>query len=285
MERFRRMMDRMEFETLPLFSKPHFSWGLKTDYVGRRFIYRPVTDSTMDDARGMLNRFRLTNGALILAETQTAGRGRAGRAWVSPPDVNLYFTVVVVASPLALPALSYVTPLAVAAAVEEVAAAQGAALRPDLKWPNDVLIDGKKLAGVLIETASTETGESVAFVGVGINVNVDVQAYEAIRDIATSLRDVLGTTVAREEVLATFCNHFESLFEAAASGSVAPFEEWRSRLINLGRPVVANGAIEPIEGIAVDVDATGALVIEQGDGSRVRVEAGDVTLGSYWQTG
>ena len=278
MERFRRMMDRMEFETLPLFSKPYFSWRLHTDYVGRRFVYRPTSDSTMEDARRMLDRFRLTNGALLLAETQSDGRGRAGRAWVSPPDVNLYFTVIVTPPPLAMTSLSYVTPLAVAYAVEDAAERLGVKLRADLKWPNDVLIDGKKLAGVLIETTATAAGESVALVGVGINVNVDVDAYVEIRDIATSLQQVVGKPVAREEVLAAFCNHFESLLEAAASGDAAPFAAWRDRLVNLGRPVVANGAVERIEGVAVDVDATGALVIERGDGSRVTVDAGDVTL-------
>ena len=277
-DRFRRMMDSMEFETLPLFSKPHFSWNLNTDYVGRRFVYRPDSESTMDDARRMLERFRLTNGALMLAETQTAGRGRAGRNWVSPPDVNLYFTLILTPAPEDVACLAYVTPLAVAHAIEEVASLKGVALRPDLKWPNDLLIDGRKVAGVLIETTSTGDGRLVALVGIGINVNLDVAEYPEIAEIATSLKAALGFTVAREEVLAFVCNHFESLFEAAKSGDREPFREWRDRLINLGRPVTANGTREPIEGIAVDVGDDGALIIEQSDGHRVSVEAGDVTL-------
>jgi len=293
-ERFRRQMDRMQFETLPLFNKPRFSWKLKTDYVGRRFVYRPSTESTMDDARRMLERFRLGSGAVVLAETQTAGRGRAGRSWVSPPDVNLYFTLVIYPPPegpstspgRSMRPLAYVTPLAIALAAEEAAAALGKQLRADLKWPNDVLVGGKKVAGVLIETLETPStgsgrgggGEAVALIGIGINVNLDVAAYPEIADIATSLKEALGVEVAREELLAAFCNHFESLYEQALAGHRAPFQAWRERLVTLGREVVATGAREAVRGVAVDVDEDGALVIERADGRRVRVEAGDVTL-------
>src|SRR5690554_5963009 len=92
-ESFRRQIDQAQFENLPLFSRPHFSWNLRTDYVGRRFFYRLSTESTQDDARHILAVRRLPTGAIVMAETQTAGRGRAGRAWTSPPDVNLYFTL------------------------------------------------------------------------------------------------------------------------------------------------------------------------------------------------
>src|SRR6187200_1036379 len=118
-------MELMEFETLPLFSKPYFSWKLTTDVIGRRLVYRPDTESTMDDARRMLERFRLTSGAVVLAETQSAGRGRDGRSWVSPPDVNLLFTVLLMTESLqAVRPLAYVTPLAIALAIEEIASSR-----------------------------------------------------------------------------------------------------------------------------------------------------------------
>jgi BirA family transcriptional regulator, biotin operon repressor / biotin---[acetyl-CoA-carboxylase] ligase len=271
-------MDLMEFETLPLFSKPHFSWNLQTDYVGRRFIYRPTSESTMDDARRMLERFRFGSGAVLLAETQTRGRGRAGRAWVSPPDVNLHFTLVLYPAPEGLRPLAYVTPLAIAEAVEQVTASRGAALRADLKWPNDVLVNGRKVAGVLIETTANQEGETVALVGAGINVNLDVAAYPEIEDIATSLKVELGFELPREEVLAAFCNRFEALYEQSLTGSRDPFEAWRKRLVTLGSEVVAGGASGEIRGVAVDVNDDATLVIEQSDGTRRTVEAGDVTL-------
>ena len=277
-ERFRRMMDAMEFETLPLFSKPYFSWNLKTDYVGRRFIYRPSTESTMEDARHMLERWRVGHGAIILAETQTAGRGRAGRTWVSPPDVNLHFTLMLLPPVKGLRPLPFVTPLAVALAVEEVAAKHRAPLHVDLKWPNDILVGGRKLGGVLIETTTNGDGVTVALVGLGLNVNIDVAAYPEIAGIATSVKEATGVEVPREEVLAAFCNHFEALYEDAMAGDDVPFYSWRDRLVTLGQHVVATGTGGVVRGKAVAVQEDGALLIQQAGGRRVRVEAGDVTL-------
>jgi BirA family biotin operon repressor/biotin-[acetyl-CoA-carboxylase] ligase len=277
-ERFRRQMDLMEFETLPLFSKPLFSWNLHTDYVGRRFIYRPSTESTMDDARRMLERWNVQHGAVLLAESQTAARGRAGRAWVSPPDVNLHFTLLLRMVGRDMRVLSYVTPLAIAEAIEELATKHGGRLRVDLKWPNDAQIGGRKVAGVLIETAESQEGEPVALVGVGINVNMDVTLYPEIADIATSVKQALGAELPRELLLAAFCDHVERLYEEAASGSRRPFEAWKTRLVTLGREVNATGGGQTLHGSAVDVTDDGALLIETADGARHAVEAGDVTL-------
>jgi len=280
-ERFRRQMDLMQFETLPLFSKPLFSWNLHTDYVGRRFIYRPSTESTMDDARSMLQRWRFQDGAVMLAESQTAGRGRAGRYWVSPPDVNLYFTVILRTAGRDPRPLSYVTPLAIAEAIEATAQAHDASLRVDLKWPNDALIGGRKVAGVIIETASTPEDEPVALIGVGINVNLDASAYPEIADIATSVKEALGFEVHREVLLARFCDDLERLYEESASGSQRPFEAWKRRLVTLGSEVVASGGGQELRGVAVDVNDDATLVIETPDGARHTVEAGDVTLSRH----
>jgi BirA family biotin operon repressor/biotin-[acetyl-CoA-carboxylase] ligase len=272
------MMDEMSFETLPLFSKPHYSWNLKTDYVGRRFQYRPYTESTQDDARNMLTRWRTANGTIIMAESQSAGRGRAGRAWVSPPDVNLHFTLSLTVEGFDTRPLAYVTPLAIAEAVEDVAKAKGGRLKADLKWPNDVQLKGKKVAGVLIEFTENQDGEATALIGAGVNVNFDPDEFPEISDIATSMADELGFEVPREEVLAAFANRFEELWEEAKTGSRRPFEAWKARLVTLGAEVTATGAEGAIAGVAVDVRDDGTLVIETRDGQLVTVEAGDVTL-------
>jgi BirA family biotin operon repressor/biotin-[acetyl-CoA-carboxylase] ligase len=272
------MMDAMEFETLPLFSKPYFQWHLKTDYCGRRFMYRPSTESTMEDARRMLERWRVGHGAVVLAETQTAGRGRAGRIWVSPPDVNLYFTLMIVPPPKGMRPLPYVTPLAMALAVEEVALKHNARVRVDLKWPNDLLVGDKKLGGVLIETGTNAEGETVALIGVGLNVNIDVASYPEIAGIAVSVKDAIGFELPRELILAAFCNHFEALYEDAVAGDDVPFYSWKDRLVTLGRQVTATGGGAVVRGKAVDVAEDGALLIQQPSGKKVRVDAGDVTL-------
>jgi BirA family biotin operon repressor/biotin-[acetyl-CoA-carboxylase] ligase len=241
-------------------------------------MYRPSTESTMDDARRMLERWRVGHGAVVLAETQTAGRGRGGRSWVSPPDVNLHFTLLIVPPPKGLRPLPYVAPLAMALAVEEVAHKHSAHLRVDLKWPNDLLVGDKKLGGVLIETGVNAEGQTVALIGVGVNVNLDVAEYPEIAGIATSVKEALGFEVPRELILAAFCNHFEALYEDAVAGDDVPFYSWKDRLVTLGREVTATGGGSVVKGRAVDVAEDGALLILQPNGTKVRVDAGDVTL-------
>jgi BirA family biotin operon repressor/biotin-[acetyl-CoA-carboxylase] ligase len=274
---FRWMVDYQVGDQLPIFSKPYFTWGLHTDFIGRRFIYRPVSESTMDDARRMLERINLPEGALILAESQSAGRGRAGRAWVSPPDVNLYLTLLLFPPQPALRSLAIVTPLALAQAVERISAAKGAAIKADVKWPNDVQVGGKKIAGVLIETEHL-ADKVVALVGVGINVNLEASRHPEIADIATSLKEATGVEFPREEVLAAFCNELEPLYLASRAGDRAPFEAWKRRLVNLGQQVKVIAPDRTFEGRAVDVEDDGALVVLTADGVRQRVEAGDVSL-------
>jgi BirA family biotin operon repressor/biotin-[acetyl-CoA-carboxylase] ligase len=271
------MFDSWEFDpSVPLFSKPQFQWSLTTDYVGRRLLYLPQVGSTMDLARRAAGR-GYPSGAIVAAEEQVAGRGRAGRGWVSPPGVNLYLTLIFYADAPDLRRLAYLTPLAVALAIEETARQNGIDLRTDLKWPNDVLIGGRKVAGVLIET-DVVNDRPAAFVGVGINVNLEVAAYPQIEAIATSLRAACGFAVSREALLATFCNRLEPLYDEARAGERGPFEQWRARLVTIGQEVTASGAAAPVAGRAVDVTEDGALLIETSDGRRVRVDAGDVSL-------
>jgi BirA family biotin operon repressor/biotin-[acetyl-CoA-carboxylase] ligase len=274
---FRWMVDYQFGDQLPIFSKPYFQWNLHTDYVGRRFIYRPVSESTMDDARRMLERINLPQGALVLAESQNAGRGRAGRAWVSPPDVNLYLTLILFPPLERLRSLAYVTPLAVARAIETFTARKGVPLRAEIRWPNDVLIGSKKVAGVLIETEHAPE-RVVALVGVGVNVNLEASRIEEIADIATSVKEATGLEMPREELLAVICNEFEPLYEEALAGSREPFETWKSRLVTLGREVTVAAPDSSFEGKAVDVEDDGALIVSLADGSRRRVEAGDVLV-------
>jgi BirA family biotin operon repressor/biotin-[acetyl-CoA-carboxylase] ligase len=271
------MVDYQVGDQLPIFSKPYFTWGLHTDYVGRRFIYRPVSESTMDDARRMMERINLPQGALILAESQSAGRGRAGRAWVSPPDVNLYMTIVLFPPVAALRSLPVLTPLAVARAIEKVTGESGKPVAPDIKWPNDVLIGSKKVAGVLIESEHL-SDKVLALVGIGLNVNLEASSFPEIADIATSLKEAAGVDFAREEVLSAVCNELEPLYEAALAGSREPFEAWRARLVTLGRKVTVTAPDRRFEGEAVDVEDDGALIVMTSEGRRERVEAGDVSV-------
>jgi BirA family biotin operon repressor/biotin-[acetyl-CoA-carboxylase] ligase len=246
---------------------------LRTDFIGRRVSYEASTASTMDLARREAQA-GAPEGALAIAEEQTAGRGRLGRTWVSPPGVNLYFTLILRPSLEELRYLSVIAPLAVCQAIEETTG-----LLPRIKWPNDVLINERKVAGILIQSEISGERVEYALLGPGINVNLDVAAHEEIRDIATSLRAEQGREVPREEVLAATLNHLEALYLAVRRGEVVSMG-WKHRLDTLGKHVrieFAGGAASE-QGVVVDADSDGALILRRDDGSHVRIEAGEVTL-------
>jgi BirA family biotin operon repressor/biotin-[acetyl-CoA-carboxylase] ligase len=244
---------------------------LSTRYVGRHLLYVTRVTSTQDVARAEAEK-GAPDGAAVLAEEQTGGRGRLGRTWVSPAGKNLYLTLVMRPPTRHLRALSIVAPLAVAEALEGAAG-----LRCRIKWPNDVLVQGRKISGVIIEADLAGEAVKYALVGMGVNVNLDVEAVPEIADIATSVRRELGRDGSREDVLSALLNAFEARYAEALEGD-APFRAWRSRLETLGRRVRATFGERVEEGVAEDVDAEGSLLIRRDDGSLATVEAGDVTL-------
>ncbi len=244
---------------------------LNTAFVGRRLLHHASVSSTQDVARSEAEG-GAPEGTAVVAEEQTAGRGRLGRSWVSPAGANLYVTLVLRPSLERMRSLSMVAPLAVAQAVETTTR-----LSPRIKWPNDLLVAGRKLAGVLIDTELSGQMPKYSLVGVGLNVNLDVQAIPEIASIAISLRQELGHEVSREEVLAAFLNRFEALYVESERGT-AVYEAWRSRLETLGRRVRVTSGDQVEEGLAEDVDAEGNLILRRPDESRVTVVAGEVTL-------
>jgi BirA family biotin operon repressor/biotin-[acetyl-CoA-carboxylase] ligase len=244
---------------------------LNTRYIGRHLLYLQTASSTQDVARTEAERGGPV-GTAVLAEEQTAGRGRLGRAWVSPAGKNLYVTLVMRPPAPKLRVLSIVSPLAIAEALEPIG------LAPRLKWPNDVLVGGRKIAGILIETELSGDAVKYALVGIGLNVNFDVEAAPEIAAIATSVRRELGRDASREELLAALLNAFEARYEQALVDDDAVFKAWRSRLDTLGRRVRATLGERVEEGVAEDVDAEGNLLVRRDDGSLAVVEAGDVTL-------
>ena len=248
-----------------------FEARLETRYVGRPLVYLESTGSTQDVARAAAEDGAQA-GTAVLAEEQTTGRGRFGRVWVSPAGKNLYITLIMRPPLPRLRSLSIVAPLAVALAIEDMTE-----LEPRIKWPNDVLVNGRKLAGILIESEIANRSVNYALVGIGINVNLDVEAQPEIADIATSLKRELGHETSREEMLAALLNRLEDLYEKAAEGTQV-LDAWRSRLETLGREVRATSGGQLEDGLAEDVDSEGNLILLRRDGSRVAIDAGEVTL-------
>jgi BirA family transcriptional regulator, biotin operon repressor / biotin---[acetyl-CoA-carboxylase] ligase len=250
------------------FDLARFDEVLTTDSVGRRLVYRESVGSTMDVAREELAG-GAPGGTVVLAEEQTAGRGRRGRGFHSPVGENLYFTLI-----LTLPGEQHRRlPVALALAVCEATAAEGVDAR--IKWPNDIWVGGRKLSGMLIDAELT--GEAfVAFAGVGVNVNGDPTTIPELRDIATSVRREAGRPIDREALLARVCGKLEELLTCAGDDLM---RRYRARSLVLGQAVTVHPTSgEAFDGLAVEIDGQGALVVELAGGRRETVQAADVSV-------
>ena len=186
---------------------------LRTKFVGRRLTYLASTPSTQDVARREADE-GAPEGTAVIAEEQTAGRGRLGRSWVSPAGKNIYLTIVLRPDVAHLRILGMAAPLAVARAVESVTT-----ISPLLKWPNDVLVSGLKLSGVLIDSELFGGEAQYALVGIGVNVNFDIDTDSEIASVATSIKREAGHPVSREDILAAVLNEFEDLYSRHATTS------------------------------------------------------------------
>jgi BirA family biotin operon repressor/biotin-[acetyl-CoA-carboxylase] ligase len=252
-----------------VFSIVRFQEQLHTRWLGRPLIYEPVVGSTMDVAR-TLARDGAAHGAVVLAEEQQAGRGRLGRRWLSPAGVNLYLSILLRPDLQELRALAMVAPLAIA---EGIGAAAG--VECAIKWPNDVQVGGRKLAGVLLESELSGGRPLFAIAGLGINVNYDVTAEPEIAALATSLLCATGVPHDREAVLAACLGAFERAYEEPPQ---AVHAHWRARLNTLGQRVRVTYGGQLVEGLAEDVASDGSLLLRRDDSRIVTLPAGEVTL-------
>lgn len=210
-------------------------------------------------------------GTVVVAETQRAGRGRFGRSWVSQQG-NLYLSVVFRPARRVLPLLTAVSGVAVARAIRKTTG-----LEPRIKWPNDVQLDGKKVAGILVESASAGEEVYYAVVGIGINVSLDAAAIEDLAGQATSLETAAGRTVARDELLRQLLQDLDALYFEAGRGR-SPIAEWQSLMDTLGHRVQVTWRDETWVGQGEAVDQGGNLLLRMDDGRLVTMTAGDVTL-------
>lgn len=238
--------------------------------VGRRVLHYDLIGSTMDEARRLALRGE-PEGAVVIAEEQTAGRGRFNRAWVSPRGENLSLSVILRPDAAQLPFMNMAATLAVARTVADAASAA-----PTIKWPNDVRVGGRKISGILIETA-IDGGGACAIVGIGVNVNFDPSQYPEIADISTSLYRETGVRRNRTPALRSLLARFDDAYSAMRRGESLTVD-WAALLDTLGRRVrlrAADGVV--IDGVAEDVDASGNLLVRLLDGGLYTATAGEVT--------
>jgi BirA family biotin operon repressor/biotin-[acetyl-CoA-carboxylase] ligase len=260
-------------ETLPL-QLQELQRGLGCQRLGVKFHHYFELDSTNTHARQLAERGAL-EGEVIVAEQQTRGRGRLGRRWVSPAFANLYFSVVL--RPELAPAhAAQITLMAAVALADTVAC-----FTPDpptIKWPNDVLVREKKLAGILTESSITSERINYVILGIGVNVNFPQALMpEAIRGRATSLMDCAGRTVSREAFLGRLIQHLDRCYGILGE---AGFEEiarrWDAYFALRGKRVRVEMGDEALAGVATGIDSDGALIVEGERGQFHGILAGDV---------
>lgn len=241
----------------------------------RRVEWFETIDSTQRIARE-LARDGAPEGTVVVAETQTAGRGRLGRSWHSPPGLNLYLSIVLrpPLPPAEVPQLALVAGLAVADAVIATTA-----LAAQIKWPNDVVIGDRKVAGVLTEMEAEMDGVHYAIAGIGVNVNATASTFPPeLRDKATSLREALGRPVDRAGFTARLLADFEARYSRfLAQGLGAMRSDWEALSSLNGRVVTVAGPAGAMTGRVLGLDEDGALRLDAG-GRVERIVAGEVTI-------
>jgi BirA family biotin operon repressor/biotin-[acetyl-CoA-carboxylase] ligase len=253
--------------------------GLATRWLARDYHYLESTDSTNRVAYE-LARGGAPHGSTVVAEGQSAGRGRLGRSFFSPPYLNLYTSVVLRPS-LGLAQAPTVILAAAVAVAEAIAATVERSEAVEIKWPNDVQLGGRKAAGILMELHAEATRVAFLILGIGVNLNVDPECFpEAFRASATSLRAFEGRPVDRVAFARRLYVTLEEIMDLFAKGgfeAVRPRFEARFRMGGRKVTVMEVGRAE-LRGTALGIDADGALRLRKEDGTIERVIAGDVTL-------
>lgn len=254
--------------------------------IGRNIILMQSVDSTNRVAMELGDK-GAPHGTTVIAETQTKGRGRLGRTWISPPGDNIYMSAIL------RPALkpedaTLLTILAAVACVKAIRDATGIEVK--IKWPNDLMVSDRKLGGILAEIKSCSENIAYAVIGIGINISTELKDFPPdVRAIATSIYEETARRVACEAALepsllrplliSGILNEIDSWYGIlAATGREPLMDEWRRFTSTLKRPVMVKTGEETFTGVAEDIDECGLLIIRLPSGSLKKINAGDVTI-------
>ena len=260
---------------------------MKTRWAGRNILYYDVTDSTNLRIKQAGDE-GAPHGTLAVADRQTAGRGRRGRTWESPAGSSIYMSILLrpEIAPNKASMLTLVMALNVVEGIRECVGSGEDIPGIQIKWPNDIIINGKKLAGILTEMSSQIDYINHVTVGVGINVNM-TEFPEEIADTATSLRLECGHTVKRASLIAAVMERLEENYEIFLetedlSGLLGRYS---ALLVNRDRDVLIIGQKEKYQAHAIGIDNTGELIVRREDGSIEKINAGEVSVrGVYGYT-
>lgn len=247
---------------------------LQTKTMGKRIKYVDELDSTQTTAKQLVAA-GAAEGTVVIAEHQTQGKGTRGKAWHSPKGKGIWMSIVL-KPPIPALYISQLTLLSAVALCRTINKQLG--LNIGVKWPNDLLIDGKKVSGILLESSSEDDRLRYVIAGVGISVNITKDDFpKELHDKATSLQIETGERIAREQLLCAFLTQFEQLYELYLDKGFAPIKSlWEALSVSLDRPIEVHSAFGFISGIAKGLDETGALLVTEDDGQVKKIFSGDV---------
>lgn len=249
--------------------------GLGNRIAGRNIHHYPVADSTNTIAAGLAKK-GAEEGTVVLADVQTAGRGRLGREWISASGKNLLFSIIF-RPDIKQSELFSVTMIASIAIVKAIR--KTLHLKAGIKWPNDIYINGKKAAGILTELELKGDLVDFVVVGIGLNVNFDTSIYPDISDTATSLLKEKGHEISRIILIKSILREVEKWYRALKKGKKEGIrKQWLKHSIVTDRKVKIISSGNEEEGIACSIDDDGALIIVDEKGNSKRILSGDVTL-------
>lgn len=249
--------------------------GLETSFMGQKIFYFEETASTNDLAKELAEK-GVEEGTVVIAETQTHGKGRLGRRWISPRG-GIWFSIILrptVGSKDA-PKIVFMAALAIAKTIREMLR-----LTAKTKWPNDVLVHNKKVCGLLAETSISNGNINFVVLGIGINANVDTNTFpKELTDSLTSLKKEAKREIPREEFLQALLKEMEHYYNEFTRGRfVQILEEWKSLTDMIGRDVEVVSFDGRFGGKAIDVDQDGALIVRLEDETIKRVFSADVSI-------
>lgn len=248
--------------------------GLKTRVVGRDIHLLPEVASTNTLAMEMAGR-GAPEGTVVIAETQSGGKGRLGRTWISPKG-NLYLSVIFRPDiPMyKAPLITLMGAVATALAVRNACGVQAA-----IKWPNDILVSGRKVSGLLTEMSAEQDRIRHIVLGIGVDVNMELgELPTEVRPLTTTLAAEAGKKIDRPALLRRLLQELDRWYQAFLANEQDVLSEWKQLNATLGNRVMVSGAGPVREGIAQEIDNEGRLVIRLDDKTLCTVAAGDVTI-------
>lgn len=247
---------------------------LKTAWAGKTCLCFDTLDSTQEQGK-KLSRTETVHGTLIVADTQTAGKGRRGRIWQSQKGSTISMSLCLEPKIAVehISGLTLVMALAVAEALKEIAD-----VNPQIKWPNDIVVNGRKICGILTELCF-RNGTAVVIIGVGINVNTE-EFPEEIREIASSLKIETGKELSREALIVSVMKYFEKYYEQYEKTEDLSLmrAHYEAMLANKNAQVQVLDPKEAYTGIAKGITDVGNLIVVREDGTRCEIYSGEVSV-------